>query len=123
MRFTAVIFILVFIVSCARQGTPSGGPKDTGPPVFLGSNPDTLALQVNPEIKEFKIDYDEYVILKDYTIQIIVSPPLGTSATFLQIGSTRKSVSIHLNEPLKDNTTYNITFGNALQDNNEGNTL
>ena len=123
MRFTAVIFILVFIVSCARQGTPSGGPKDTEPPVFLSSNPDTLALQVDPGIEEIKIDFDEYVILKDHTKQIIVSPPLGTNATFLPIGSPRKSVSIKLNEPLKENTTYNINFGNALQDNNEGNKL
>src|SRR5690606_33625264 len=27
------------------------------------------------------------------------------------------------NEPLQENTTYNINFGNSLQDNNEGNKL
>jgi hypothetical protein len=123
MRNIAVIILILFIVSCARQGTPSGGPKDTEPPKFLGSNPDTLALNVKPDLKEIEIDFDEYVILKDYTNQIIVSPPLGTNATFMPVGSPRKSVKIKLNEPLQPNTTYNINFGNSLQDNNEGNKL
>jgi len=123
MRIFAVLIIFLTIFSCARQGTPSGGPKDETPPKFLGSSPDTLSLNVDPNIKEINIDFDEYVILKNHTQQIVVSPPLGSSATFMPVGSPRKSVKIKLNEPLLENTTYNINFGNALQDNNEGNKL
>jgi len=123
MRIFAVLIIILTIFSCARQGTPSGGPKDVTPPKFLSSNPDTLSLNVDPNIKEIRINFDEYVILKNHTQQIVVSPPLGASATFLPVGSPRKSVQIRLNEPLLENTTYNFNFGNALQDNNEGNKL
>ncbi len=123
MRVFVVLIIFFTIISCARQGTPSGGPKDEEPPKFLGSNPDTLSLNVDPNIKEINIDFDEYVILKNHTQQIVVSPPLGSSAVFMPVGTPRKSVKIKLNEPLLENTTYNINFGNALQDNNEGNKL
>lgn len=123
MRIFVVLIIFFTIISCARQGSPSGGPKDETPPKFLGSSPDTLSLNVDPNIKEINIDFDEYVILKNHTQQIVVSPPLSSSATFMPVGSPRKSVKIKLNEPLLENTTYNINFGNALQDNNEGNKL
>lgn len=123
MRIFAVFIIFFTLFSCARQGTPDGGPKDEIPPKFMGSSPDTLSLNVDPNIQEINIDFDEYVILKNHTQQIIVSPPLGSSATFMPVGTPRKSVKITLNEPLLENTTYNINFGNALQDNNEGNKL
>src|SRR5690606_2904064 len=123
MRTLAIIFSILILFSCARQGTPTGGPKDTEPPKFLGANPDTLSLNVPTDLKEIKIDFDEYVILKEHSQNIVVSPPLSGSPTFMPIGSANKSVRIKLNEPLEENTTYNINFGNALQDNNEGNKL
>lgn len=123
MRCLIFIFLCSLVFSCARQGTPSGGPQDFTPPQFLRSNPDTLSLHVDPQIKEIKIDFDEYITLKDAQQQIVVSPPFGASATFLPMGSPRKSILVKLNEPLLENTTYNINFGNAIQDNNEGNKL
>src|SRR5690606_18164964 len=103
MRTLTVIISILILFSCARQGTPSGGPKDTEPPKFLGSNPDTLSLNVPTQLKEIKIDFDEYVILKDYSQNIVVSPPFAGSATFMPIGSPNKSVRIKLNEPLEEN--------------------
>lgn len=123
MRFLLPFLCLWLVCSCARQGTPSGGPKDTEAPQYLGSNPDTLSLNVSTDLKEIKIEFDEFVILKDHTQNIVVSPPFGSSATFLPVGSASKTVRIKLEEPLQANTTYNINFGNAIQDNNEGNKL
>ena len=123
MRFLLPIFCILILFSCARQGTPSGGPKDTDPPKFLSSSPDTLSLNVPTDTKEIKIEFDEFVILKDHSKNVVVSPPLGSSATYSPLGTASKTVRIKLNEPLQANTTYNINFGNALQDNNEGNKL
>lgn len=111
------------ILSCARQGTPSGGPKDETPPKFLGSSPDTLSLNVPTNLKEIKIDFDEYIVLKDHSKQIVVSPSLGSGTVYMPVGTARKSISIKLDQPLEENTTYNINFGTAIQDNNEGNKL
>lgn len=123
MRVLSVIFSLLILFSCARQGTPTGGPKDVTPPQFLGSNPDTLSTHVPTNLKEIKIEFDEYIVLKEHTKNIVVSPPLESSASFMPIGSPSKTLKIKFNEPLEPNTTYNINFGNAIQDNNEGNKL
>lgn len=125
MRFKifSLFLITALVFSCARQGTPSGGPKDETPPKYLSSVPDTLSVNVPLTLNEIKINFDEYVILKDYQNNVVVSPSLGNSATFMPVGSPAKSVRVKFSEPLKENTTYNINFGNAIQDNNEGNIL
>lgn len=125
MRFKICILFLVIVLvySCARQGSPSGGPKDETPPKYLSSEPDTLSLNVSTDLKEIKLNFDEYLVLKDYQNNVVVSPSLGNSAQFLPVGSPAKTVRIKLSEPLKENTTYNINFGDAIQDNNEGNIL
>lgn len=123
MRLLSVIFCLLILFGCARQGTPTGGPKDVDPPKFLGAQPDTLSLQVPTNLKEIKIEFDEYIILKEHTKNIVISPPLESSASFMPIGSPSKTLRVKFNEALQPNTTYNINFGNAIQDNNEGNKL
>lgn len=122
-RISIISILLTLALSCARQGTPSGGPKDETPPKYLNSTPDTLSLNVPTDLTEIKINFDEYVVLKDQQNNVIVSPSLGNSVSFQPMGSAAKTVRIKLNDPLKENTTYNINFGNAIQDNNEGNIL
>lgn len=118
------IFILSsFIISCARVGSPSGGPKDITPPKFLSSKPHNLATHVSPYTKEIELYFDEYVILKDIAQQVIISPPPRITPSLSPVGSARKYVTVRFHEPLLVNTTYNINFGSGIQDNNEGNKL
>lgn len=120
--FTLLILCLC-ITSCARMGTPSGGPKDITPPKFLGSKPDTLSTKVDKSIKEIILNFDEYVLVKDISKQVIISPPLRTPPTIEPSTIARKYVSVKFYEPLNENTTYTINFGSSIQDNNEGNKL
>lgn len=123
MRYLVLFFISLLVVSCARQGSPTGGPKDETPPRFIGSSPDTLSLNVPTNLKEIRINFDEYIVLKDHMQQIVVSPPLGSGTVYTPVGTAKKSIEIKLDEPLSENTTYNINFGTSIQDNNEGNKL
>lgn len=123
MRFLSILIGLLILTACARQGTPTGGPRDETPPRFLNATPDTLSTNVSTDLSEIRIDFDEYLVLKDYTQNIIVSPPLSSSTTYSPVGTPNKSIRIKLNETLAPNTTYNINFGNAIQDHNEGNIL
>lgn len=52
--------------SCANtRGAPTGGPKDTIPPVVLNMEPDSNAINF-PVVKgKITITFDEYVQLKD----------------------------------------------------------
>ncbi len=119
-----VLGIVVSLFSCARVGSPSGGPKDITPPLFLSAKPDTFAINVSENLKEIRIDFDEYVNLKDANKQILISPPLESPPLIYPSGNkARKYVLIKLNEPLNPQTTYNINFGESIEDNNEGNTL
>lgn len=118
--FVAGIFSLN---SCARQGTPSGGPRDVTPPKLLGSNPDTLAVNVNPNIKEIEIDFDEYIQLKDFSKNVVISPPFERNPVVTPMTSADKRITIKLQEPLLPNSTYSFNFGEAIQDYNEGNKL
>ncbi len=122
IRVSFTILILFLLGSCARQGTPTGGPKDSTAPKFLKATPDTLSKNVSALIKEIRLDFDEYIVLKDAQKQIIVSPPLKYSIVPTQ-NSPRKYVLLTLNDTLQANTTYNINFTESIRDNNEGNVL
>lgn len=122
-RLLICLSVVFFVISCARQGRPSGGPIDENPPRFLNAIPDTLSLNVPTDLKEIRINFDEYLILKDYNQNIVVSPPFKGNVTYAPIGSPAKFIRIKITEPLQENTTYNINFGNSIQDNNEGNKL
>lgn len=121
-----VLFLLLFALltfSCARVGSPVGGSKDTIPPVVLGSNIDTTRINVPRDIKELRIDFDEYINLKDINKQLIISPPLKKIKKILPSGIANKYLLIKWDDTLQANTTYNFNFGNAIVDNNESNAL
>lgn len=112
--------ILIF-TQCAQRGTPSGGPKDIIPPKLLRALPDTLSTNVSPKLKEINLYFDELVQLKDYSKNIIISPPIEPAPTFLPAGSASREVRVKFNDTLRLNTTYTINFGKSIVDNNEGN--
>lgn len=109
--------------SCARQGSPSGGPKDVDPPVMIASFPDTMAVNVDPNIKEIRIDFNEYIQLKEYNKNAVVSPPFNKNPIVSPLSMAAKELKIKLQEPLQPNTTYSFNFGDAIQDYNENNKL
>ncbi len=117
------LLTLLILASCARKGSPSGGPKDITPPILLKAKPDTLKTGVDTDLKKITLSFNEYVQLKDYQKNVIISPPLDPPPTFSPLGYPAKEVEISLNGKLKPNTTYTINFGDAIEDNNERNKL
>ena len=62
-QFLLWLFLALVLVSCARVGSPIGGGKDTIPPKMVGSNIDTTRINVPRDLKELRIDFDEYIYL------------------------------------------------------------
>ncbi|MFV0237801.1 MAG: Ig-like domain-containing protein [Flavobacteriales bacterium] len=120
---TYIILLFILIYSCARISSPTGGIKDEYPPTILKYSIENESRNVAINTKEIKIEFDEYIALKDAINQIIVSPPMETTPTFSPLGSPRKYITVKFNEPLKENTTYSINFGESIEDYNEGNKL
>ncbi|MGG8496126.1 Ig-like domain-containing protein [Tenacibaculum sp. TC6] len=117
----SVFFLVILVIGCARRGRPDGGPKDEKAPIMVTANPpyETTNFTKNT----IKIHFDEYIVLKDLTKQLVVSPPLKNPLVISPQGSPSKNITIKILDTLKPNTTYTFNFGNAVQDNNEGNKL
>ena len=112
------LLLLLFISGCARQGYPTGGPKDEDPPIALGCKPDNGSRQFNAN--EFYIQFDEYVVLKNPNDNILVSPPMKQQPEYTTKG---KGILVTIKDTLQPNTTYLFQFKEAIADFNEGNLL
>jgi uncharacterized protein (DUF2141 family) len=124
MKRFLFLFIVGFLVqSCARVGSPVGGPKDSLAPKFLSSNIDTTRINVSRDIKELRLDFNEYITLKDINKNLIISPPITKIKRILPSNIANKYVLIQWEDTLRANTTYNFNFGNSIVDNNESNVL
>lgn len=114
-----LLLIPIILTNCAKRGTITGGPKDTLAPVMTSSNPANFSK--NFKGNTIKLNFDEYIKLKDAQKQIIVSPPLKNNLVITPNGAASKFINISFKDTLQDNTTYTINFGQSIEDNNEGN--
>lgn len=111
--------LLLYVVSCAKRSTPSGGDKDITPPKITSASPEQGTTNFNAD--KIRIYFDEYIKLKDLQKQLIVSPPLKNTPDIVPQGSASRYLEIKLRDTLKENTTYVFNFGQSVVDNNEGN--
>lgn len=123
-KLSIIIMILwgVSTTHCAKRGTPSGGAKDSIPPVLVSANPSLN--KINFAAEKVVLVFDEYIQLKDIANQLIVSPPIEKSSyKILPEGTVSKKVEIRFEEAPRDNTTFTFNFGEAIEDYNENNPL
>lgn len=124
MKNIVVIFVFILVLthmSCARIGSPTGGAKDSIPPVMAIAKPANKSTSFDAE--KIEILFDEYIKFKDLNTQLVISPPMEKKPIIKPEVSVSKKISIEFLEPLQPNTTYTINFGNSIVDNNEGNEL
>lgn len=116
---SALIFVpMLFIHSCANTTqAPTGGDKDTIPPVIVGINPLPGTVNVPVHDAKFVFTFNEYIQIKNPK-NVFLSPPPEKSPVVKMRG---KDLVVTLEEDLQPNTTYTISFTDALADNNEGN--
>ena len=108
----------IFSHSCANTTTPpSGGPKDTIPPLVTKIYPALGQINVPVHKTQLEIKFDEYVVVKDPK-SLFLSPPLEKSPKFKIKG---KGVVVYFESDLDSNKTYTLDLTNAIADNNEGN--
>lgn len=109
---------LLLIVACAKQGYPTGGPKDVAPPTAVGAKPANETRDFAAH--QFFIEFDEYVVLKNPDDNVLVSPPLSQKPEYTTKGH---GVLVRLKDTLRANTTYLFQFKEAIADFTEGNVL
>ncbi|MCK4676510.1 MAG: Ig-like domain-containing protein [Bacteroidales bacterium] len=117
-RLLVYTILAVITFSCANPLSPTGGPKDTTPPVVEEAVPLNFSTEFSGN--NIQLDFNEYVQLNSPNEQIIISPPFQETPEY-RLRS--KTLVIKFNEVFKENTTYSISFGNAVADITENNPL
>lgn len=115
-----VCFLMVFS-NCARVSSPSGGAKDTLPPIVIKTKPTYETKNFNAKRIQFK--FNEYIKLNNIYKKIVVSPPLKYRLEIKPLGTPTKKITLKIKDTLRKNTTYVFNFGNSIVDNNESNPL
>ena len=122
---TLMVFALLFgallLTKCASTMVPTGGPKDTIPPVIVFMEPDNFTTNVDTlHPPKIYVEFDEYVQIKDQQKELYTSPAMKKKPSVVRRG---RGIVITIKDTLRPNTTYAINFGSAIQDNNESNPL
>ena len=121
-KYFLSFLIMVFLTQCARKSIPTGGLKDTLPPIMINASPKMNTVFFDKE--KIIITFDEFIKLKDISKQLIISPPLELDKYKVKPqGTVAKKIQIQLLDSLKKETTYTFNFGESIVDNNEDNPL
>lgn len=120
LSFVAVISVLFALLTggqgCANIMPPTGGAKDSLPPVLVKATPRDSSLHFNTKL--ITLVFDEYVEVDDYYKNLIVSPVPKSMPT---VNRKLETITIRLKDDLEPNTTYTLDFGRSIKDVNEGN--
>ncbi|MGL6266961.1 MAG: Ig-like domain-containing protein, partial [Chitinophagaceae bacterium] len=123
--FASIIFCFVIIViltitgsGCGQPIPPTGGPRDTLPPMITSTEPADSSL--NFKGNKITINFNEYIALDNPFEKITFSPLPKINP---QVEGKLKTVTIKIKDTLEPNTTYSIDFGESIMDINENNKL
>ena len=111
-----LLFVAFLNHHCANAVAPTGGPKDTTPPVVVEAVPKNQS--TNFIGKKIEITFDEFITLDNANQNVMISPPMGEKP---DIKLKNKTVIVRFKEDLAPNTTYTINFGSTIKDLHEGN--
>jgi len=118
--FLVFLFEVLLVSSCAQVRPVTGGERDTIAPRLdtLNSTPN---FQTNFEKQDIKLVFSEFLQLKDIGTQIVISPPL-LKPWKASLNKYRNVIfEFDEEEKLKEDVTYTINFGEAIQDFTESN--
>ena len=104
---------------CANIIPPTGGDRDSLPPLLLKVTPPDSSIGFNT--KTITFTFDEYIDQPQEIFKnLIVSPNYSTPPV---IETKLRTLTIKIKDTLEPNTTYYYNLGDAIKDINEGNVL
>lgn len=116
-----MLFGALLLTKCASTMIPTGGPKDTLPPVIVYMEPDNFTTNVDTlRPPKIYVEFNEYVQIKDQQKELYTSPAMKKKPSVVRRG---RGIVVTIKDTLRPNTTYAINFGSSIQDNNESNPL
>src|ERR1700722_7238277 len=113
LRHAAIFVVFSFCLiagalthlGCANIIPPTGGPKDTLPPVLISELPVDYSKHISSNKIIFK--FDEYIDAKDIRTELVVNPvPKIDPITDGHL----QNITVKLKDTLLPNTTYTLNF-------------
>jgi len=100
---------------------PEGGPKDTTPPKLVKSFPHHESLHYKG--KTIQLVFDKKIAVQDLYNRLVVTPKLQKLANkpSFRYKVRGKTLTLKLESPLEEETTYTFNFNDAIKDITEGN--
>lgn len=113
-----ILFIAGTGTGCASIVPPTGGPKDTLPPILVNASPadSTLSFTGNRIV----LNFDEFVQVDNPQQNMLISPVPKTNPV---VQVKLRTLTVQIKDTLEENTTYSLDFGKTIKDINEGNIL
>ena len=104
---------------CANQIPPTGGDRDSLPPVLVKVTPPDSSKGFTA--KTITFTFDEYIDQPQEIFKnLIISPNFNTPPV---VENKLRTLTVRIKDTLEPNTTYYYNFGDAIKDVNEGNVL
>jgi hypothetical protein len=116
--FILTIFSSLVLQQCAVQIPPTGGPRDSLPPVLINANPKDSNLNFKGKTIVFK--FNEFLTAEGLTTSFYSNPILTKTPN---INQKLNTITIQFKDSLPSNTTYTIGFKKGIKDFNEGNAI
>ncbi len=121
--FAALILSLLlpqFVLNtgCANQIPPTGGARDSIPPMLISAKPADSSK--NFLGKKIILEFNEFVTVENYSENLLISP---TPKSLPGVEHKLRTITVTIKDTLEPNTTYTYDFGNAIKDINESNIL
>jgi hypothetical protein len=111
-----IILVSLYVYSCANQGSPQGGPKDTIPPILVKSIPANKSL--NYKDKVFEFEFDERINADKLTSKLNITPRIENK---FKVFSKKNKLILTFEESFADSTTYTLNFADGVGDLTENN--
>ncbi|UXP33424.1 Ig-like domain-containing protein [Reichenbachiella agarivorans] len=110
--------VAIYIYSCANQGTPTGGPRDTIPPLLIESTPANKS--INYKSKEFHFVFDERIDASKIKQKLVITP---FTENKYKHRIKKNELFIEFEEDFEDSTTYTFNFADGVVDVTEKNSV
>lgn len=107
-----LIFAIAFLMTCASEGSLSGGPADKTAPTIIFSSPKPEAIQV-PLSTNIKLIFSEKMLPATVRSSVRVVPEPNDG---FEVKTTWRKLEIRFNSPLKANQTYLVTLDKSATD-------
>src|SRR3954452_21949263 len=105
LLFSIMLCMMWMGTSCANIIPPTGGPRDSLPPVLVTATPKDSALQF--KTNKITLNFDEYLKVDNPTENVVVWPNPKVRP---EITSKMRVVTNREKDTLEPNTSYTINF-------------